>query len=67
MGVDNLRAADLVVAVGGWQPMDTFPKDGTVVEITDASGFICRAQWNSERVLSASLNIAEPTGWRSLE
>jgi hypothetical protein len=67
MPVDNLKAADLVVAIGGWQPMDTFPKDGTIVEITDASDFTCKAQWVSERILSASLNIAEPTGWRPLE
>jgi hypothetical protein len=67
MPVDNLSAPDLVIAIGGWQPIDTFPKDGKVVEITDASGFVCRAQWNSERILFASLNIAEPTGWRPLE
>jgi len=66
MGVDNLKAASLVITVG-WQPMDTFPKDGSTVEITDAKGFICRAQWHSGRILTASLNIVDPTGWRNLE
>ena len=37
MAVHNLTASDVVVDKAGWQPMDTFPKDGTVVEIKDAS------------------------------
>jgi hypothetical protein len=67
MGVDNLKAADLVVDTAGWQPMDTFPKDGKVVEIMDDRERVCRAQWHSERILMASLNITEPKQWRSLE
>jgi hypothetical protein len=65
MGVDNLSAVGIVAA--GWQPMDTFPKDGTVVEIIDRTGFVCKAQWHSERVLSASLKLAEPMHWRHLQ
>ena len=67
MAVDNLSAPGLIVTAPGWYPMASFPKDGTVVEIVDASGFVCKAQWHSERVLTASLKIAEPTAWRHLE
>ena len=67
MAVDNLNAADLVVDTAGWQPIETIPKDGTVVEVIDESGFACKAQWNSERVLASSLRLGVPKSWRPLE
>jgi hypothetical protein len=63
--VHHFTAPDLVVAEG-WQPMDTFPKDGTIVEIKDIDGVICKAQWHSERILPASLKIGEPMFWREI-
>jgi hypothetical protein len=65
VAVHHFTAPDLVVDT--WQPMETFPKDGTIVEVKDASGFVCKAQWHSDRILSASLNIATPLRWRPLE
>ena len=66
MAVHHFTAPDVVVK-RGWQSMDTFPQDGSIVEVTDAGGFICKAQWVSERVLPASLSLDKPTGWRTLE
>ena len=66
MVVHDLSAPDMVVR-RGWQPMETFPTDGTVVQIIDATGFICKAQWNSGHVLPSSLRVNHPTAWRELE
>ena len=70
MVVHHFTAPDLVTHPADterWQPMDTFPKDGTIVEIKDTNGFVCKAQWHSERILSASLKLGEPTAWRTVE
>ena len=65
MTTHHLKAHDLIVT-REWRSMDTFPQDGSIVEVTDASGFICKAQWHSERVLPASLKLDTPTAWREL-
>jgi hypothetical protein len=67
VAVHHFTAPDLVIAVGGWQPMDSFPKDGTIVEVIDSKGVTCNAQWHSERILTSSLSISEPTQWRPRE
>ena len=66
MAVHNLTAANVTIDKAGWQPMDTFPEDGKVVEVIDKRGFTCKAQWHSERVLTSSLQMSTPTGWREI-
>jgi hypothetical protein len=66
MPTDNLTAANLVVDKAGWQPMDSFPQDGSIVEIIDDRGSTCKAQWHSGRVLSGNISIGAPTGWRNI-
>ena len=65
MATHDLNAVNLVVDPG-WQPIETIPKNGTVVEVKDDKGFICRAQWNSERILASSLRLDAPKSWRPL-
>jgi hypothetical protein len=44
MAVHNLQAESLVVTT--WLPIDTFPRDGTVVEVLCADDEVRLAQWN---------------------
>lgn len=68
MAVHHFTAPDLITQPdGAWQQMDTFPKDGTIVEVTDQSGFRCKAQWVSDRFLAGNLSMTNPSGWRPLE
>ena len=66
MPTHDLSAADLVVDKAGWQSMDSFPKDGSIVEVIDDRGTTCKAQWHSERLLTANLQFKSPTGWRNI-
>jgi hypothetical protein len=66
MAVHHFTAPDVTVA-RGWQPIETFPKDGTIVEVIDVHGNIYRAQWHSERILTASLSAGKPAQWRHTE
>ena len=62
MAVHHLGAEG--ITVNPWNPMDTFPKDGTIVYVKDSEGTVCRAQWHSERILTSSIGIKEPyQGW----
>jgi hypothetical protein len=47
MAVHHFSAPDIVVA-RGWQPMDTFPKDGGMVEVRTADEFVAAARWIAE-------------------
>jgi hypothetical protein len=67
VAVHHFTAPDLVTKPDPWQPMSTFPTDGTIVEVIDANGVTAKAQWHSERVLTASLSVREPVQWRPLE
>ena len=67
MAVHHFTAPDLVVDKAGWQSMESFPKDGTIVEVIDSKGVTCNAQWHSERLLTSSLSISQPTQWRPRE
>ena len=51
MVVHHLTALDLVVeseAEAGWQPIDTFPRDGTVVEVRDSALNVVKAFWKDD-------------------
>jgi hypothetical protein len=63
MPVDHLTAHGLMV---GWFSIDTFPQDGRVVEVIDVNEFVCKAQWHSGRILTASLSAGKLKGWRDL-
>lgn len=66
MAVHNLTAANVTVDKAGWQPMDTFPEDGTVVEVITKNGFTTKAQWMHGHLLTSSLQQITPTGWREI-
>lgn len=66
MGVDNLQAVGVTVA-RGWQSLDSFPQDGSVVEVLDVHDKIYRAQWHSGRILTASLSAGTLKSWRVIE
>ena len=66
MAVHNLSAVDVVVA-RGWQSMDTFPRDGTMVEVTDLEGRVCRAVWMGDKNRVAAQGIGPPVNWRYIE
>ena len=63
MATHHLSAVDVEVA-RGWQPMDTFPRDGSMVDITDAEGRICKAMWMDKKMRIAHQGIATPVNWR---
>jgi hypothetical protein len=67
VAVHHFTAPDLVVDMAGWQQMDSFPKDGTVVEVIDQKGVTCSAKWQNERILTSSISISQPSGWRPRE
>ena len=71
MAVHHFTAPDMVVA-RGWQPIDTFPRDGTVVEVKDASDNIVKAFWKDERMAVGVGSLDRPalgelTHWRNIE
>jgi hypothetical protein len=68
MAVHHFTAPDLTVA-RGWQPMETFPHDGSVVEVRDETNHIVRAIWlvkTREMIVSGGLAGA-PVQWRHPE
>jgi hypothetical protein len=67
VAVHHFTAPDLVTKPDPWQPLSTFPRDGTVVEVIDAKGVTCSAKWQSERILTSSISISEPVQWRPRE
>jgi hypothetical protein len=70
MAVHDLRAEPLVVDTSGWQPMDTFPHDGTIVEVLwENSQNVTRAQWREEQIFVEHLagDVANSVkAWRTI-
>jgi hypothetical protein len=64
MAVHHFTAQDLDLS---WKSMDTFPEDGSTVEIKDEDGNICKAKWHSGRILPSSFKLGKPIGWREVE
>jgi hypothetical protein len=68
MAVHHFTAPDLVVA-RGWQPMETFPRDGSVVQVRDEAGNISTATWlvkTGELIANERLS-GNPVNWRHPE
>lgn len=68
MAVHHFTAPDLVVA-RGWQPMETFPRDASTVEVRDEAGHIVTAAWlvkTGEMIVSGGL-AGNPVQWRHPE
>ena len=67
MAVHHFKAPDLVI-VRGWQPIDTFPRDGSVVEVRDAAGLISKATWNTKAgQIEPSMGAGVSVEWRNPE
>ena len=70
MAVHHFTAADLTV-VRGWQPIETFPRDRSMVEVRDAAGNLALAFWENERmVIGGNVDcpaLGELTQWRYQE
>jgi hypothetical protein len=66
MAVHHFTAPGIVVA-RGWQPIETFPKDGRVVEIREGDGPPSRATWRDGRLHVDADGTHNPTHWRSPE
>jgi hypothetical protein len=68
MAVHHFTAPDLTVA-RGWQPMDTFPRDGSTVQVRDEAGNLAEAVWlatTNEPIASDGLT-GPPTHWRIID
>lgn len=63
MAVHHFTAPDLVVA-RGWQPIESFPRDGRTVEIRENDGPISRAVWRDGRMHLDAAGTRNPTHWR---
>lgn len=66
MAIHHFTAPDLVVA-RGWQPIATFPQDGSVVELRDEAGNIDQASWREGQIWMAKGLAGPPTQWRHPE
>jgi hypothetical protein len=49
-----------------WQGIDSFPRDGRVVEIQDARGDVWLARWHAGVVWIDSETATEPRAWRMI-
>jgi hypothetical protein len=69
MATHHFTASDLVVDKGGWQSLDTFPQDGSTVEVVDDQMEICHAKWDrrSNGITTAKMWVKNLTGWRKME
>jgi|KBSMisStaDraftv2_1062788.scaffolds.fasta_scaffold01978_25 hypothetical protein len=65
MAVHHFTAPDLIVT-RGWQPIGTFPRDGSVVEVKDAENHVVQAFWKDD-VIAVGGKIGDLTHWRNLE
>jgi hypothetical protein len=63
--VYHFTAPDLKVE-RGWQSLDMFPRDGTVVEVRDAAGTISKASRVKDGIVVEPPSI-NPIEWRHLE
>ena len=67
MAVHHFTAPGLTVA-RGWQPMETFPRDGSVVEVRDESGTVDQAAWREDQIwMGKGCLSGPPTQWRNPE
>jgi hypothetical protein len=71
MAVHHFTAPDLVIS-WDWKPLDTFPRDGTVVEVKDAAGHVVRAFWKDDAMAVGIGSLDRPalgelTHWRHIE
>jgi hypothetical protein len=49
-----------------WQAIESFPRDGRVVEIRDARGDVWLARWSNGVVWIDSETATEPRAWRMI-
>jgi hypothetical protein len=45
----HLKANDFIIEA--WEPMDRFPRDGSVVEVEDDEGRVRLAAWRDDRII----------------
>jgi hypothetical protein len=66
MAVHHFTAVGIESA-RGWQPMDTFPRDGAVVEVQDIHGRVVTATWRFGEIFLSEKLVGAPTHWRNPE
>jgi len=62
MDVHQLKARDFVLHP--WQPIASFPRDGTTVEVEDEHGDVYLAGWHDGRIIIDAAAAVRPVNWR---
>jgi hypothetical protein len=53
------------IALDPWQTLESFPRDGRMVEIIDANGQVFLATWRNGILIDSDYEV-QPTHWRQL-
>jgi hypothetical protein len=64
MPMHELKANDFILTP--WEALESFPRDGVVVEVKDINGNVYRAVWRGDHIAVDADAVVELTHWRLL-